>query len=233
MDVEKMNVYQKLHQVMSNVKKVSQDEASKIPYKIVTWNTVHGAIKDALKKARLVLLPICTSQDEIGNKTIVKMTIQVVNIDKPSEVINIGEYPGYGIDSSDKGPGKAITYAFKNILMKLFFMEVGKDEESETTNPAAEYDPEQAKWQGYVQDQKNKIYATALKANINVDERITLIDGWDTNAANKDTIVSLKKYDSNFYANLINFKKHWSGKLKEAKKKQEVTNGNRPDRKAT
>jgi hypothetical protein len=233
MEVEKMNVYQKLHQVMSNVKKVSQDEASKIPYKIVTWNTVHGAIKDALKKARLVLLPICTSQDEIGNKTIVKMTIQVVNIDKPTEVINIGEYPGYGIDSSDKGPGKAITYAFKNILMKLFFMEVGKDEESETTNPAAEYDPEQAKWQGYVQDQKNKIYATALKANINVDERITLIDEWDTNAANKDKIVSLKKYDTNFYANLINFKKHWSGKLKEAKKKQEVTNGNRPDRKAT
>ena len=67
MEVEKMNVYQKLHQVMSNVKKVSQDEASKIPYKIVTWNTVHGAIKDALKKARLVLIPICTSQEEIGN----------------------------------------------------------------------------------------------------------------------------------------------------------------------
>ena len=51
--------------------------------------------------------------------------------------IIVGDYVGYGIDASDKGVGKAITYAYKYLLMKLFMLEVGTDEDSEYSNPPA------------------------------------------------------------------------------------------------
>ena len=47
----------------------------------------------------------------------------------------VGDYIGYGVDQSDKGCWKATTYAYKYLLMKLFMMEVGTDEDSEYSNP--------------------------------------------------------------------------------------------------
>jgi len=47
----------------------------------------------------------------------------------------VGDYAGHGIDQSDKGFGKACSYAYKYLLMKLFMTSIGTDEDSEFSNP--------------------------------------------------------------------------------------------------
>jgi hypothetical protein len=41
---------------------------------------------------------------------------------------------GHGVDSQDKGAGKATTYAMKNMLLYSFMTPVGKIDDTETTH---------------------------------------------------------------------------------------------------
>jgi hypothetical protein len=51
------------------------------------------------------------------------------NIDKPEEVIVI-RIEAHAMDNADKAPGKALSYAKKYAVLKLFEIETGEDEES-------------------------------------------------------------------------------------------------------
>ena len=53
-----------------------------------------------------------------------------MNIDDPEDYILV-HYPGYGIDTQDKGIGKALSYAFKCCLLKIFCLEAGEDIEKD------------------------------------------------------------------------------------------------------
>ena len=66
----------------------------------------------------------------------VKTVYRFVNVDEPSEYIDITTY-GDGVDSQDKAPGKAMTYGDKYALLKAYKIQTGDDpdqNESETLN---------------------------------------------------------------------------------------------------
>ena len=73
----------------------------------VDWNT-----KEKLKKSQLFMR--------------VETIYRFVNMDNPSEFVEITTY-GDGVDSQDKAPGKAMTYADKYALMKAYKISTGDD----------------------------------------------------------------------------------------------------------
>lgn len=64
--------------------------------------------------------------------TRIKTIYRFVNIHKPEEFIDMTTYAD-GIDSGDKGMGKAMTYADKYALMKAYKISTGDDPDQEAS----------------------------------------------------------------------------------------------------
>jgi len=129
-------LYKKLLLITHKVNSIKQDKTKGIPYKITSWNAVHDVVKKELLAESILIIPNVIDHNKEGNLTIIKMNAQIIDTETNDKII-VGDYVGYGIDASDKGVGKAITYAYKYLLMKLFMLEVGTDEDSEYSNPPA------------------------------------------------------------------------------------------------
>ena len=56
----------------------------------------------------------------------IETVYRFVNVDKPDEYIDMVSY-GDGVDSQDKAPGKAMTYADKYALLKAYKIQTGDD----------------------------------------------------------------------------------------------------------
>jgi hypothetical protein len=65
-----------------------------------------------------------------------KVTTKYLLLHESGESLELAGY-GHGIDSQDKGAGKATTYAMKNALLYSFVTPVGKMDDSETTHSDA------------------------------------------------------------------------------------------------
>ena len=61
---------------------------------------------------------------------ILTIRVRFVNIDKPEDYVD-SVMVGYGIDESDKGPGKAVSYALKMALLKTFMIYDGEKLDNE------------------------------------------------------------------------------------------------------
>jgi hypothetical protein len=57
-----------------------------------------------------------------------------VNIDDPADTLTI-RIQSHAMDNADKAPGKALSYAKKYAILKLFEIETGEDEESRYQEP--------------------------------------------------------------------------------------------------
>lgn len=70
----------------------------------------------------------------------VEVKYRFVNIDNPNDYIDITSY-GDGVDSQDKAPGKAMTYADKYALLKAYKIQTGEDPDQEESKPLVERQP--------------------------------------------------------------------------------------------
>ena len=66
-------------------------------------------------------------------------TYRFVNIDNPDEYIDVISY-GDGVDTLDKAPGKAMTYADKYALMKAYKISTGDDPDQSSSPEKGEID---------------------------------------------------------------------------------------------
>lgn len=145
-EIKKMNLYEKLLNITNDIKSVAKNlevGVGKNSYKAVGEADVLKAVKELEYKYRVYSYP---SKRTIVDKSILEtekeyqgtitrsnqifMRIEVeytfVNIDKTEETIIITTY-GDGVDSNDKGPGKAMTYADKYALLKAYKIVTGED----------------------------------------------------------------------------------------------------------
>ena len=65
-----------------------------------------------------------------------RTTYRFVNVDEPTDYIEVVSYSD-GIDSGDKGCGKAMTYADKYALMKAYKIPTGDDPDKEASDTTA------------------------------------------------------------------------------------------------
>lgn len=105
-------------------------------YRFVSHDQVTAAIHPLLVKHGVLVIPSVKSHKQEGNRTEVTLSVNFVNVDS-SESFTVEAF-GYGVDPGDKGPGKAVSYAFKMAILKTFCLETGEDPDN---NAKAVYEP--------------------------------------------------------------------------------------------
>lgn len=122
-----LNIHQRIHAVMSELDYIQKSERKvNGQYRFVSHDDVTAKIHPMLVKHGIVIESSVYNTKQDGNRTEVYLNVRFVNIDKPEDQFSVNSI-GYGIDSSDKGPGKAISYAFKYAILKTFCLETGDD----------------------------------------------------------------------------------------------------------
>jgi len=142
MENKKLNLYEKIQAVsmeVMNIEKDMQVGSGNYAYKAVSDRLVTLHVKKAENKFRVLSIPIkqeLTSSEIL--KTIVnqkehvkfidniKMTVRIIDLDDPKQFIDVESY-GKGVDTGDKGLGKASTYARKYALLNAYKIATGED----------------------------------------------------------------------------------------------------------
>ena len=148
-----MNIYEKMLAAtveVGNVAKNLEVGIGKNRYKATGEADVLAAVKKIEAKYGIYSYPISrkivasdtyttTKTYDNGNSaesTTLFMRLEIVyrflNIEKPDEYIDIVSY-GDGVDTNDKAPGKAMTYADKYALMKAYKIITGDDPDQDAS----------------------------------------------------------------------------------------------------
>ena len=152
MEIKGLNIYQKMAAITAELKAVEKDLTVKTSqsssYKAVSERGILDAIKPLEEKYGIYSYPVSREvleshllkndsvyEDAKGNKTTtpktsymtrIKTVYRFVNIDNPEQYIETITF-AEGIDTQDKGSGKAMTYADKYALMKSYKISTGED----------------------------------------------------------------------------------------------------------
>ena len=142
MEIKEMNIFEKLSNITNEISSVNKNLTvgqGKSAYKAVGEADILKAVKELEFKYRVYSYPasreviestMYTTTNEYGEKnnifSRIKTTYRFVNIDKPDEYIETITF-AEGIDTQDKGSGKAMTYADKYALMKSYKIITGED----------------------------------------------------------------------------------------------------------
>lgn len=145
--MNEMNIYQRMAAITAELQTVAKNmtvQTTKTSsYKAVSERDILDAVKPLEEKHGIYSYPVSRkvlesnmleSESEFNGKVSKKTTFMTrietvyrfVNIDFPEEFIETTTF-AEGIDSQDKGSGKAMTYADKYALMKAYKISTGDD----------------------------------------------------------------------------------------------------------
>lgn len=136
--METKNIFQRMNAVMQAVSYV-QKEAKKsgMQYSFVSHDSVTALLRPHFVEQGVVYYPHSLTVVVDGNRVQMQGVVRFVNIDNPVDVMDVHSY-GFGIDSQDKGPGKAMSYLVKYALLKATGLETGDDPERDSINHVPE-----------------------------------------------------------------------------------------------
>lgn len=158
-EIKSLNVFQRLSAITSEMKTIEKKSdvatSKDKSYKAVREIDILNAVKPLEEKYGIYSYPfdrqVIESKQVQGysekqnNFLRVEVTYRFVNVDVPSEFIEVKSY-GDGIDSQDKAPGKALTYADKYALLKAYKIATGDDPDENTkSDEELQQEEEQAK----------------------------------------------------------------------------------------
>ena len=138
------NLFQRINAVRAAIDYIKKDKAVSTgsgSYKAVTHDMVTAMVRDHLVAHGIVSYPFLvesTSMPFEVDKDMVRAKqfryeatydFHFVNVDDPKDEIVI-RIQAHAMDNADKAPGKALSYAKKTALLKLFDIETGEDDES-------------------------------------------------------------------------------------------------------
>lgn len=105
-------------------------------YKAVTHDAVTGMVRQHMDEHGVVSWPVLVAsvsqpKDDGAKQFRYEATYDFffANADEPADQICI-RIEAHAMDNADKAPGKALSYAKKYAMLKLFEIETGEDEES-------------------------------------------------------------------------------------------------------
>lgn len=169
MEIKELNIYEKLALITDEIGTIEKNLNVQVnktaSYKAVSERDVLDNVKPIEKKYRVYSYPakrVVIDSDTLTKETEyngvitktntlfmrIETVYRFVNIDKPEEYVETIVY-GDGIDTGDKAPGKAMTYADKYALMKTYKLSTGDDLDKEAS-------PEK----GYQKQTKTNLLAT-------------------------------------------------------------------------
>jgi len=130
-----MNLYQKLIEVRKACPYLRKDNKG-YGYQYVSSSQTLGALREAMDKHGVLLVPEITGHTtsekptkKEGMQIFTELTIKFtwINAESPEERIECPWY-GQGLDTGEKGVGKALTYAEKYFMLKFFNVATDKDD---------------------------------------------------------------------------------------------------------
>ena len=133
-----MNIYQKINEVMKNIEYLTKDDQvafGTTKYKAISEEKVTTAVREQLVKQGIVIVTVeqqsenkelIRTDKSVNMLTSVHVKYRIQNIDDVNDYIEV-ESNGTGVDTQDKGVGKAMTYAYKYMLLRTFAIPTGED----------------------------------------------------------------------------------------------------------
>ncbi|MCI9245614.1 MAG: hypothetical protein HFJ30_00430 [Clostridia bacterium] len=133
-----MNIFEKINEVMKNIEYLAKDDQvafGTTKYKAISEEKVTTAVRNELVKQGIVILPVTQESENkeltrtdksVNMLTNVHTKYRIQNIDDEKDYIEV-ESNGSGVDTQDKGVGKAMTYAYKYMLLRTFAIPTGED----------------------------------------------------------------------------------------------------------
>lgn len=136
------NIFQRINSVMQEIDYIKKDKkvaGGGANYSAVSHDQVVAMLRDSIVKHGIVIYPeqveskVLVARDK--SKDIAMMLyegeyiIHFVNIDDGADRVSV-RIVGHANDNGDKAPGKAVTYATKSALLKVFAIETGENDES-------------------------------------------------------------------------------------------------------
>ena len=176
-EIKSLNVWEKISQISAEIEYLQKDDKvgfGNNSYKAISIEKVMTAVADKMNKYGVVIYPVeqeYSRKDEeviakdgtvkINRISDVNVKYEIVNIHKPAEKI-ITVSSGTGVDTQDKGIGKAMTYAYKNMIIKLFAIATGDD----TDKVHSDDYTKKLLGEGKVNDRAKDLYALGNKAGV-------------------------------------------------------------------
>ena len=123
-----MSVYKKILEVMKDVEYLQKDDHIKFKetnYKAISEEKVTSTVRASLIKHGLVIIPIEQEHHREGILTTVNVKYKIVDTETDTFIEAVSS--GTGVDTQDKGVGKAMTYAYKYLLLRTFAIPTGED----------------------------------------------------------------------------------------------------------
>lgn len=149
--MDKLNIYQRMSAITKEISAVAKNlqvGTGKNQYKAVGEADVLAAVKPIEEKHGVYSYPLSREIVESGTmerenqygKTIqlymrIKTVYRFICIDNPDSYIDITSFAD-GVDTNDKAPGKAMTYADKYALLKAYKIITGDDPDQFASEPA-------------------------------------------------------------------------------------------------
>ncbi len=229
-EVNKMNIYQKLSAITDELKTVGKNltvnQTKTSSYKAVSERDILDAVKPVEAKYGIYSYPasreilesnLLESESTYNGNTTKKTTFMTriktvyrfINCDNPDESIETIVF-SEGIDAQDKGSGKAMTYADKYALMKAYKISTGDDPDVE---PSREVDyAKSKKTTSQLKSETNaegdslkrlrdEMYNTATEKGFNLDEVTILALHFFSKKPMEFNADEIKKFKSNFARN--------------------------------
>lgn len=144
-----MNIFQRMSAITKDLevvaKNLSVDTGNGKSYKAVSERDIIDAVKPYEAKHGVYSYPVerniiesqmLEQETKYGVRTQfytkLETVYRFVNVDEPKEFIDIKSY-SVGLDSGDKGDGKAMTYGDKYALMKAYKISTGDDPDAKAS----------------------------------------------------------------------------------------------------
>ena len=126
------NIYERLHAALQEINTVVKTKSGGMPFKTVSHDDVLDAVKQPLLQHGVIVFPSDIECSQDGNRFQCIMKLRFQNIHDKEDYIIVPS-AGQGIGNDDKGPGKAMSYAFKYGLLKTLLIKTGDDADNEHT----------------------------------------------------------------------------------------------------
>lgn len=134
-----MNIYQKINEIMRRIEYLTKDDNIKYgntQYKAITEEKVTTTVRKELVDLGVVILPVSqtktitelarTDKGVVNQRADVDTRYRIINIDDPEDFVEVVS-SGSGVDTQDKAIGKAMTYAYKYMLLRSLSIPTGED----------------------------------------------------------------------------------------------------------
>jgi hypothetical protein len=133
-----MNIYEKISEVMKDIEYLSKDDSieyKSTKYRAISEEKVTSEVRKSLVKHGIVIIPIeqvhsnkelIRTDSSVNMLSTVDTKYRIQNIEDVNDFV-IAVSGGTGVDTQDKGVGKAMTYSYKYLLLRTFAIPTGED----------------------------------------------------------------------------------------------------------